>query len=418
MACCSPAWPVIVALAAWPIAAQENPAGDVPVCPPVVGRPCPSRDPPDGLGEGKAFCDEVPPTVVRGRCRLRKAGCARLTRDLCKQACAYCRSLVEGSICRMTSLAEDPNEACGQRGMQLEWEPLKTIVLTGRAGRDGASCIGGQDCAGCAAPRLSPLDNCYTHADRDFILDLAVGEEALPFLSPANMIADAAHAGRDLDVEAEWMYLFAPFHSVWLFEAGDDKLAKPRAVPPRLPWTRSDGARQQLAVPAPGDAVAAAGVLSADCGHLNARGFPRTEIHPALALAWLHDEGGGRFNLFIRAMSHPLRAVLPLPGPAYVASFRWEYLWRGYRVVVDHSCEKGDEGNHSQEHPAAHLSDVDQSEVVRLNRRGESPGALHENRWYAVRVRAAGASVEIDLRPKADEDPPVLVGVQAAIELR
>src|SRR5262249_35903916 len=193
-------------------------------------------------------------------------------------------------------------------------------------------------------------------------------------------------------------------------------------------WNRSDGERQELGVPASGDAVAVVGVLAADCGHLNARGFPRTEIHPALALAWLHDEGSGRLSLFIRAISHargdrqrfPLgvfRAALPLPGPGRIASFRWDYLWRGYQVVVDRSCEKDGEADHSQEHPAAHPSDVDQGEVVRLNRKGESPEALHENRWYAIRVRAKGESVEIDLRRKADEDPPVLVGFRVGIEL-
>src|SRR6266850_797390 len=448
MARCGPAWSVILAtLAAGATAAQDHSVGDVPACRPIVGRPCPTRDQPDGLGEGKGFCEEVPPTAVRGRCRVRKAGCAGLTRGLCKHVCAYCRSLVEGSICRMTSIAEDPNDACGHRGMQLEWEPVALearpgsaslsypaeapafVVLTGRAaGPDGPSCAGGRTCVACTAPRLSPLDNCYTHADRDFILDLVVGDEALPFLSPANMIADGSHAGRDLDLEAEWMYLFAPFRSVWLFEDGDEKLARPRALPPRLPWTRSDGAREELGVPVSGDTVAVAGVLAADCGHLNARGFPRTEIHPALALAWLHEEGSGRFSLSIRAMSHApgdrqrlalgaFRAALPLPGPGRVVSFHWDYLWRGYQVVVDRSCGKGDEADHSQERPAAHPSDVDQSEVVKLNRSVLSPEALHENRWYAIRVRAQGASVEIDLRRKTDEDPPVLIGVHAEIEL-
>src|SRR5207253_2052228 len=93
-----------------------------------------------------------------------------------------------------------------------------------------SGCTDAPTCVGCAAPRYSALDNCFTHDDRDFVLDLAVGEEALPFLSPANMIADSAHAGRDLDVEAEWMYLFAPFHSVRLFASGDDRRARRPAL--------------------------------------------------------------------------------------------------------------------------------------------------------------------------------------------
>jgi hypothetical protein len=313
--------------------------------------------------------------------------------------------------------------------MDDEWEPVELaqqlIVLTGRAGRDGASgCTDAPTCARCAAPRYSALDNCYTHDDRDFVLDLSAGQEALPHLSPANMVADSAHGGRDIDVEAEWMYLFAPFHSVRLFAPDDAKLVRPRPLPARLSWKGGE-----LGVPVAGDAVAVAGVLAADCGHLNARGFARVEVHPALALAWVHEEGGGRVSAFVRAMTHvngerhrfalgTFRARLPLPGGGRVVSFRWDYLWHGYRIEVDRSCGQADEGGHAQERPTAHLSDVDQSEVARLNARPEKPDAVHESRWYDVRVGVAGKSVEIEVRPRGDEDPPALMGISAAIELR
>ena len=343
-----------------PAASSEEGADDgdhsppSPTCEPILGTPCPSREAPSGFAVGRGECEGIAPTPVGALCKSRVAGCAGLLRPLCKRACGYCRSLVEGAVCRARHLAaaEGPNAACGRHGMDDEWEPVEPlpVTLVGEVGGGGGrGCPGLPAESGWGLPRYSARDSCFTHLDRDFLFDLAVGAEALPSLSPANLVSDRSHAGRDLEVETEWMYLFAPFRGTRLFAADDTGLAKPAALLPRLRWTDEGGHARDLGVPMPGDPMAAQGVLAADCGHLDASGFARTELHPALALAWLHRESDKAYTLWVRAASHlatdqrshrlqPLRAVLPLPGPAKVASFSWDYSLSGYRVAIDRSC--------------------------------------------------------------------------------
>jgi len=236
-------------------------------------------------------------------------------------------------------------------------------------------------------PRLSPLDNCFTHADRDFILDPGpVGPtKALPFsLSSEHDSRDgSARPAATSTSKAEWMYLFAPFRSVWLFEDGDEEGWRSRgALPPRaFPWTPAATERERnSASPFRATPVAVGGpLLAADCGHLKrARGSRRhgdpPRSRPGLGL---HEEGSGRFSLSIRAMSHapgdrqrlgagaPSARALPLPGPGRV---RRELplglpLARLTRSSSTGAAGKGwTKPTNSQERPAAHPSDVDQSE--------------------------------------------------------
>jgi hypothetical protein len=406
-------------------------------------------------------------------CRSRVAGCAGLVGDLCPRIGGYCNSLVSGALCRLGHLAlpGDANATCGRHGMHDEWEPVALqqsqgneetarsldgnsfagvapLTLIGMVGAGGGagcpkslpastSVLQGEMAApsseGQGLPRYSEHDNCFTHRDRDFAFDLAVGEEALPYLSPANMTSDRNHAGRDLEIETEWMYFFPPFRSTWLFSNRDRGLARPQSLGSRISFAGAGGAPQELAVPAPGDVLAAQGVLIADCGYLDGRGFARTELHPALALTWVHSEGGGRFSLHVRAASHlasdvlrfplaPLSASLPIAGAAgrraELVSFNWDYLWRGYSIETDRSCVLSANGAHEQERPTAHLSSVDQSDVAAANASHESPNAMHQLGGFSLRLLTSGDHVLVELRALRDEDPPLLVGASAELVLR
>jgi hypothetical protein len=388
-------------------------------CGTIFGKMCPSREAKVEAFERAPACAAVGPTPVGNVCKERVAGCAGLTGELCPRVCDYCASLVSGALCRLGRLATGGE--CPRAGMNDAWEPVgdKIITLTGAVGSGGGrGCAGLRPCDGCAVPRYSPRDGCLTHQDRDFVLDQAVGPEALRYLTPANMVSDRAHSGRDLEVETEWMYLFPQHPGRRLFTESDIDFTHPQPL------------GQLDFVPAPGDPLAAQGALVADCGHLDAAGFPRTELHPALALAWAHAEGAGRFSIFVRAVSHldtdarrfrlqPLAVSVPLPeGAAEVASFRWEHLWRGYSVHVDHGCVLAGNGDHEQEHPVASLSDVDQSPVAAANARREAAAGWHELGGFALRVRASAGAALVELRPLHDEDPPPLVGARAEIVVR
>jgi hypothetical protein len=68
----------------------------------------------------------------------------------------------------------------------------------------------------------------------------------------------------------------------------------------------------RLDSPARNDQVATRGVLIWDCGHVKTLGY-RTEIHPPVALAWLHDEGNHNSTIHVKALSHAPNPVGPNP---------------------------------------------------------------------------------------------------------
>jgi hypothetical protein len=421
-----------------------------PACEPILGHGCPKRDPPSSFGAGLGSCEGVPPTPVDGACKARVAGCAGLTGQLCPRACGYCKSLIDGARCRLGALLwlRNANEACGHSGMHDEWEAIGVegaparaadgalpegpapVILHGIVGAGGGrGCAGLSPCDGCAVPRYSARDSCFTHADRDFVFDLALGEDGLFALSPANMVSDRSHVGRDLEVEAEWMYLFPQYRGAWLFAPDDRGLERARPLPARLSF-ELEGQARSLAVPGPGDALAASGALVADCGHLDQHGFARTELHPALALAWAHAEGEGRYTVAVRAISHsdtdrlryrlaPLRALLPLqarPGQAIsVESFKWSYLYKGYSIAVDRSCVFAGNGDHQQERPTAHLAGGENVAEAQQQARGERPEALHRIDGFALRISAAAGGALVELWPERDESPALLAGASAEV---
>jgi hypothetical protein len=409
--------------------------GDVPQCARILGTDCPRQDPPGDFDAGRGPCDEVPATVVAaGRCRARVAGCAGLTRNLCDRVCEYCASIVDGASCRLRSFYRGSAalRACGLRGRDFEWEPVASmaqpVTFTGTVTAGGrAACAGVAPCPECGEPRLSASDSCLTHEDRDFVMNLAVGEEALPLLSPGNLIEDRGHAGRSVEIESEWMYLFAPYQSRWFYVASDVELKHRRRLDGPLRFRDAKGREREVAVPLAGDTAAAQGILAADCGHLNAEGFPRIELHPALALAWTHAEGGGRFTLHVRASSGrdgdarrfllaPLRATLSLPGlgarTPELRSFRWEWLLRRYSVSIDRTCVLGGNAGQQQERPLAHVDGGDDGEADRLNAVGTGAAGGHQSEAFGIRATPVPGGVQIEVWPTLDEDPPLLMGAR------
>lgn len=415
--------------------------GDAPVCEPILRQACPKREPVGAFAATAGPCDAVSPQPVGKSCKHRVAGCAGVTRHLCDRVCSYCASIKGGATCRLLNFARSggANAYCGHRGRDAEWEPVGSqpvVTVTGvvSSGGDTSGCPGVTPCPSCGLPRYGARDSCLTHDDRDFVLNLAVGEAALPLLSPANMVGDRSHPGRDLDVETEWMYLFAPYRGAWLFAPEDKGYANPLRLGPRLTWRDDAGVERDLGVPAPGDAAAAQGVLAADCGHLDERGFARTELHPALTLVWVHAEAPGRWTAWVRAATwidddvrrfrlRPLRAVLPLPGGAAgraveVASFRWDYAWRGQHVVVDRGCTLSTNGDHQQEHPTAHLAGADGSEALRLAAAAEPPGSAHESSAFTITFAVREGALVIELLPREGADAQSLAGARAELIAR
>lgn len=206
---------------------------------------------------------------------------------------------------------------------------VEGIVNGGGCGAANFSCKPGE----CLLPRLSGQDDCRRHTDADFEFHLVTRRPAL--LAEANFWGGREHGPGDLTVEWEWLYFFPLIPSAqW-----EDK----PLVPGMAPW--------------PGDRVVLRGTHVLDCGEANRHGS-RAEIHPPIAVAWMHGD-----TVYVRAAS---RSTDPHPGrpfgPPFVATFPapaetlaigpivTDHAMRGYRRVNDQECTLFD-----ARHPSAHI---------------------------------------------------------------
>ena len=439
--------------------------GDTPSCEAVSGNACPSVEPFNGFGELQ--------------------GGAQAIQHLCDNACAYCQSISDGKRCREEYLSgmalvsallnpfaaalftiDDANDYCGLDGDGgAEWEPLASDSADASAGaRDLATVtligtVAGKGCGPWNAckgdPQLSPGDDCLTHYDRDFELDLRVGDDAASDLSPANLASGGDYAGHDFGIEGEWMFLFPGFHSTWLYEPDDSDYLTPRAIGAAISFNDDQGFHL-LRVPQPGDLLAAQGPVIADCGHIDAANFARTEMHPPVALAWVHHEiassaGLPFYTVAVRIASSrttsgsassgsrfawPFRGLdvkLKLPNDTtsgadvtglwpVVRNFRYDYVVHDFNIAQDHSCVLSlNDNQQQQERPLAHLdgASFSRAQLDQLSAVGAN-ATIPDNLSVEIRPAGFGEVEVLAPAPNPAVDPwstPVLVGASADITL-
>jgi hypothetical protein len=314
-------------------------------CPPV----CDPNTPP-------AFCERIgTPGLALNSCPDESAFKAKMiVAELCREG--YWDSVI-GAFLSLIGV-EDANDACGRAGMNDEWEVKGDAEAVGVVAGAGETheCepdqkINGCDENGpCGAVNRSDHDNCLSHYDRDFELDLALPQDspALRWLTPLNMGGgnhNSDYVGRDLGIEWEYSFMFPP-------HTDNPGHALPAIVPVQV-----EGKKVNLRTPWPGDTLAAHGPVIADCGHM-CGSWARDEIHPPTALAWIHPISGkpGYYQLSWRMSSmatfpnqdprsHPgtLHSVLPLPdhlrGLVQMQTPVCDYLFTDWSYDVLDSCK-------------------------------------------------------------------------------
>lgn len=242
--------------------------------------------------------------------------------------------------------AANPDALCGSNlTYNGHWAtiPPGIVDLAGIA-NGGSSCTSdGMSCgASCEYPNISHDDFCSLHDDRD--LEFHVTPYDTTLVTEGDR---PGHRAPDVGVEWEAAYVY-PKHPV--FAAYDASLDYRRLVPNFF----IDAMDPSFQLPMAGDPVVVHGVHIYDCGHSPTH----SEIHPPLALAWVHRDSDHSGTVYVRASSHgsyphkipfgaPFRASLPVPdgvlaGAALrIGAIQADYAISNYQVSSDNGCEYG-----------------------------------------------------------------------------
>jgi len=300
---------------------------------------------------------------------------------------------VDGYRCRLTggwlALAADSGD--GHWQMVRETVDVAGVVNAGGCGARNRGCAPGE----CRRPRLSEEDDCRRHTDSDFELHVTPRDGRL--LAEANFWGGREHGPGDLTVEWEWMYFYPRHPSVQWRTASLSPGNAPGGI---VPWR--------------GDPIVVRGAHVLDCGEETTHGA-RAEIHPPVAMAWMHldEELAFSATMYARAASHTtdphpgrpfgpvFSATFPMPGatgrePIWIGPVQTDHALSGYLRVNDDECRLFD-----TRHPHAHV------EGGRRRLRAED----------LFRVRAAAdperGTVTVELSPLQDDARrnPDLVGL-------
>ena len=243
---------------------------------------------------------------------------------------------------------------------------VQGVVNGGGCGARNFSCAPGE----CSVPRLSSEDDCRRHTDLDFEFHLTPRGTAL--LSEANLWGSKEHGPGDLTVEWEWMFFYPLEDSAGWRGQPLWPASAPQGI---LPWR--------------GDLMAVRGVHVLDCGEPGRHGT-RAELHPPIAVAWLHQRSPAQATIYVRAASRstdphpdvpfgaPFRATFPVrgtPGPIVT-----DHALSGYHRVNDQECALFD-----TRHPTAHLE-------------GGEKGLRAED-LFAIQTRAGPGTVTVEISP-------------------
>ncbi len=233
-------------------------------------------------------------------------------------------------------------------------ERLTTVSgLVGGGTWDDGACVNGLLCnpgATCRSPSIADGDFGPHHFDRDFnfsIVPITNGAIDGSALNSVDVDHLAAGGLPSVDVEIEYEYFYprqgaptysgdfllsTPHYSLDVKSQAAPGAAGVNGQPTQGPSFRSpvlsrtnDGWSADM--PMVGDQIATRGVLIWDCGHLERDGTGsgfHTELHPAVATAWLHrplpEESfpQSRYStLFVKALSHapyPSGTAQPFDG--------------------------------------------------------------------------------------------------------
>jgi hypothetical protein len=186
---------------------------------------------------------------------------------------------------------------------------LSGTVTSGGCGSSSLTCTQRQ----CTSPAIAGGDEAHLHFDRDFNVEIMPRDRT--YTTYMDRFGDDDYAPASINMEWEFMYMFPLWISNWAAQAWQ---MWPDGFRPPV----GDG--KSVGVPWRGDPIKVRGNWILDCGHTFANNVARSEIHPPVAIAWMHPEAARDATVWLRASSHLTRPAANRTdfGGLFTASFQ------------------------------------------------------------------------------------------------